>query len=270
MSDIPFPDDSYATPPGRAAFFSSRFPSFFFTWYVIDIIRHDSKLASAGAYHGAEWCEGSLRTMRLLERCGLTFDVRGMNHMDAVDGPCVFIGNHMSTLETFVLPALIQPRKPVTFVVKDSLLAYPWFGPVLKSRNPIVVYRQNAREDLAAVLEGGAERLEQGTSIIVFPQSTRSATLDPSLFNSIGVKLARRAGRPLIPIALRSDAWRVGRHIKDFGGLDARLPVRFAFGEPMTVAGSGKGEHQAVCDFISGRLQAWEREGLALSAERPE
>lgn len=25
--------------------------------------------------------------------------------------PCVFIGNHMSTLETFVLPSMIQPWK---------------------------------------------------------------------------------------------------------------------------------------------------------------
>jgi len=33
---------------------------------------------------------------------------------------CVFIGNHMSILETFVLPCLIQPHRDVTFVVKES------------------------------------------------------------------------------------------------------------------------------------------------------
>ena len=36
--------------------------------------------------------------------------------------PVVFIGNHMSTLETMVLPGLIAPHREVTFVVKESLV----------------------------------------------------------------------------------------------------------------------------------------------------
>ena len=257
MSDIPFPGDAYETPEGGEALFSSLLPSFFFTWGVMNIIRHDGKLAVAGKYDGKEWSEGSRRTLRLLERCGVHFHVEGMDTIDRVDGPCVFIGNHMSTLETFVLPCLIQPRKPVTFVVKDSLLRYPWFGSVLHAREPVVVHRKNPREDLAAVLEGGVERLNRGVSVIVFPQSTRSYSLDTTLFNSIGIKLAKRAGLPVIPVALRTDAWKMGRFIKDFGGINVNAPVRFAFGEAMAVTGNGKAEHAAVCDFISGKLAEW-------------
>lgn len=257
MSDIPFPGDGYETPEGEETLFSSLMPSFVFTLSVLGIIRHDGKLARAGAYGGREWSEGSRRTLRLLERCGVRFYISGMDNMDRVDGPCVFIGNHMSTLETFVLPCLIQPRKPVTFVVKDSLVDYPWFGPVLRARDPVVVHRKNPREDLAAVLEGGVERLNKGVSVIVFPQSTRSYTLDAGLFNSIGIKLARRAGLPVIPVALRTDAWKMGRLVKDFGGIDVNAPVRFAFGEPMMVTGNGKAEHAAVCDFIAGKLAEW-------------
>ena len=253
-----FAGDSYDSPDGKGTFWSSRFPSFFFTWYVIDIIRHDGNLASAGRYGGEEWSEGSRRTVRLLECCGLKFHMRGLDNIDRPDGPCVFIANHMSTLETFVLPSLIQPRRPVTFVVKDSLLKYPWFGPVLKSRDPIVVLRKNPREDFTAVMEGGIERLNKGISIVVFPQSTRSMTLDPALFNSIGIKLAKRANRPVVPIALRTDAWRMGSFVKDFGGLDPSLPAWFEFGQPMTVSGNGKAEHAAVCDFISERLERWQ------------
>ena len=39
---------------------------------------------------------------------------------------------------------------------------------------------------MECVLEGGAERLAAGTSLIVFPQTTRTADFDPSRFNSIG------------------------------------------------------------------------------------
>ena len=35
-----------------------------------------------------------------------------------LDGPAVIVGNHMSTLETFALPGLVVPFKPLTFVVK--------------------------------------------------------------------------------------------------------------------------------------------------------
>jgi 1-acyl-sn-glycerol-3-phosphate acyltransferase len=257
LNEMPVPGDSYDTPPGRGGFLASRFPSFFYSWYVMNIIRHDGALASAGKYHGKQWCEGSLRTIHFLEHCGVRLEVRGMSNIDKADGPCVFIGNHMSTLETFVLPGFVQPRKPVTFVVKSSLLKYPWFGPVLESRKPIVVERVNPREDFVTVMEQGCERLSRGMSVIVFPQSTRSTRFIAEQFNSMGVKLAKRAGVPVIPIALCTDAWKNGRFIKDYGGLDPSRSVRFAFGEPLTVTGNGKAEHQAVCDFVQSHLERW-------------
>lgn len=254
---IPFPGDLYDTPPGSATPFASRFPSLTFFWNILGIVRHDGILASQGRYDGLAWRQGSLKTLRLLEACGVSFHVEGMDNIDKVDGPCVFIGNHMSTLETFVLPVLIQARKDVTYVVKKSLLAYPWFGPVLRSRDPIAVSRVNPRQDLQAVLEGGEERLKKGLSVIVFPQSTRSLTLDPALFNSIGVKLARRAGTPVIPIALRTDAWGKGKILKDFGPISPALPVHISFGEPLSVTGNGKEEHARICAFIMEKLRQW-------------
>jgi 1-acyl-sn-glycerol-3-phosphate acyltransferase len=257
MPHVYFPEDSYTTPEGRAAPLASRFPSLVFAWKILDIIRRNGRLASTGKYHGPEWSEGSYGTLRILECCGLRFYAEGINNIDAAHDPCVFISNHMSTLETLVLPCFIQPRKVVTFVVKESLLGYPWLGPVLRSRDPIVVKRRNAREDFTVVMEEGCERLSRGMSVIVFPQGTRSTTLDPSQFNSIGIKLAKKAGVPVLPIALRSDAWKIGRFIKDYGGLDLSRPVRFAFGQPIRVEGNGKAEHAAVCDFIIERLRQW-------------
>ncbi|MDL2216377.1 1-acyl-sn-glycerol-3-phosphate acyltransferase [Desulfovibrio sp. OttesenSCG-928-M14] len=258
INEIPFPGDSYESPPGMGGALATRFPSFFYTWYVVDIIRHEGNLASAGLYDGKAWCEGSLRTMRLLEHCGVRFSISGMDNIDKVEGPCVFVGNHMSTLETFVLPVLIQPRKAVTYVVKKSLLGYPWFGQVLKSREPVVVERQNARQDFSTVMTEGCERLGRGLSVIVFPQSTRSETFDPEHFNSMGIKLAKKAGLPVIPFALRTNAWKNGSFVKDYGGLDPSRRVFFSFGEPLTIQGNGKAEHNAICDFVQTHLKKWE------------
>ena len=187
----------------------------------------------------------------------MQFEITGTDHFSRLEGPCVFIGNHMSTLDAFVLPTIIQPLKPVTFVVKQSLVEYPIFGHLMRSRDPIVVGRTNPREDLKAVLEGGAERLQSGISIVVFPQTTRTALFDPAAFNSIGIKLAKRAQVPVVPLALKTDAWANGARLKDFGRIDPAKTVHFAFGEPLRVQGSGAAEHQQVVEFIRGHLVSW-------------
>jgi 1-acyl-sn-glycerol-3-phosphate acyltransferase len=156
-----------------------------------------------------------------------------------------------------ILPVIIQPVKKITFVVKQSLLNYPVFRHIMRSRDPISVNRMNPREDLTAVLEGGVERLKNGISIVIFPQTTRTHSFDPAQFNSIGIKLARRAQVPVIPVALLTDAWGNGKYIKDFGKIDPSKNVYFAFGEPMWIQGRGSEEHETNIQFIRGKLQKW-------------
>jgi 1-acyl-sn-glycerol-3-phosphate acyltransferase len=163
----------------------------------------------------------------------------------------------MSTLETFVLPAIISQFKDVTFVVKQSLIDYPIFKHVMRSRDPITVGRSNPRDDLKAVLEGGAERLKAGRSIIIFPQTTRTPVFDPGSFNTIGVKLAKKAGVPVIPVALKTDAWSNGRILKDFGRILPSRSVHFAFGKPIRIMGRGNEEHAAIIEFIGSKLKEW-------------
>lgn len=184
--------------------------------------------------------------------------VEGIQHLEGLDGPCVIVGNHMSMLETVVLPIIVQPIRDVTFVVKQSLLEYPIFCHVMRSRDPVAVSRVNPREDLKAVLDGGAERLQRGISIIIFPQTSRTPGFDPSQFNSIGVKLAQRAKVPLVPLALRTDAWQNGWPLKDFGRINVNRRAFFAFGRPLKVQGRGTEEHQQIIEFIQGRLKEWE------------
>jgi 1-acyl-sn-glycerol-3-phosphate acyltransferase len=128
---------------------------------------------------------------------------------------------------------------------------------VMLSREPIVVDRVNPREDLMRVLTEGAAHLRRGRSIIVFPQTTRTTVFDPAHFNTIGIKLAREAGVPIVPVAVRTDAWGIGKVIKEFGKIDVTLPVRIAFGKPLTVEGRGNQTHQAVISYVSEQLEAW-------------
>ncbi|GAB4261553.1 MAG: lysophospholipid acyltransferase family protein [Deferrisomatales bacterium] len=255
-----FDRDSYSTPPDRPLAPLARWcpwPRVSFYVPVAAIVWRSSREARSGVYDDARWVASSLGIVEAMEGVGMRLHVEGLDHVRRVEGPVVFVGNHMSTLETFVLPGLLQPIKPITFVVKESLVRVPVFGPIMRSRDPITVGRANPREDLAAVLRGGAERLARGISVVVFPQTTRSSTFDPARFNSIGVKLAVRAGVPVVPVALQTDAWGTGKWLKDFGPVDPSRPVRFRFGPPIRPEGRGTDAHRATVEFIQGALEEW-------------
>ena len=245
----------------RTPSISSRtLPSLRFYTRMVGILYRAGRKATHGTYTGDDWIFSSEEVGHALEAVGADIRIEGFENVLALNGPCVFIANHMSTLETFFLPCIIQPVRDVTFVVKQSLLKYPCLGPVLQSREPLVVGRTNPREDLATVLDGGQKHLAAGRSVIIFPQGTRSHVVDEAQFNSLGVKLARKAGVPVLPVALKTDAWGTGALIKDIGWIRPNLPVHFLFGEAMPVTGNGKEQHTATVHFIRQAFEGWSRE----------
>ena len=270
VSLTPYPDDTYVTPPEAALPVSSFFPNLSFYWRMCATLKLAADIAKRGEYTSDRWIESSISIREALEKCGVKIRIEGIQHFKNLNGPCVFVGNHMSTLETFVLPGIIRSFRPVNFVVKESLLRYPVFRHVMCSRNPIVVERKDARADFTAVMQGGLENLERGISVIVFPQSTRNFNLNRQQFNSMGIKLARKANVPVIPVALRTDAWGMGGLfglLKDHGPIHPEIPVNFRFGEPIAVTGNGKAEHEEAYTFIENALTEW---GITPVARLPE
>ncbi|MDK9707027.1 MAG: 1-acyl-sn-glycerol-3-phosphate acyltransferase [Desulforhopalus sp.] len=215
-------------------------------------------MAKKGEYGDNNWIDSSLAVLRCLEQVGVKVEISGIENIESLSGPAVFIGNHMSMMETMVLPVIIQPVRPVTFVVKESLLSYPVFKHIMRSRNPVAVTRTNPRQDLKVVMTEGVERLRAGISVIVFPQTTRSHLFDPEQMSSIGVKLAKKAGVPIVPVALKTDCWQNGSWLKDFGKIDTTKAACFSFGVPTMVAGKGEEEQTAVNAFIVDSLRKWE------------
>jgi len=230
----------------------------YFIYKYGQVVLRTRKQAIAGKYDDEAWADSSYLIMKLIERAGGKFHITGMENIAESPEPVLFIGNHMSTLETMVLPVIIAPRRRVTFVVKESLVRHPLFGDVMRSRDPIVVGRTDPRKDLEAVLNGGMELLSRGISVIIFPQSTRTVIFRPEDFNSLGVKLARKAGVKVVPFALRTDFWGQGRIFRGLGRLDSSKHIYFRFGKPFEVKDSGKEENQSIIDFIRTSLDEWQ------------
>jgi 1-acyl-sn-glycerol-3-phosphate acyltransferase len=210
-----------------------------------------------GKLTNERWLKASIRCLKAVESAGGRVNVSGLEGVAVHKGPVVYIANHMSILETVILPSFTLAFNNVTFIIKDELRNYPIIGGVMKALNLIAVYRKNPREDLKIVLNEGQNRIRQGCSVVIFPQATRSTVFDQKNFNTLGVKLARRAGVPVVPIALKTDFHGTGRWIKDIGPINPERPLYFKFGNPTPVVGNGQATHQHVVEFITHNLKFW-------------
>ena len=258
MVELSYTDNRYRTAPRRISWLARHFPSLVFYAKYLWIVFRSCAHAKWWQYTDQDWVDGSLEVMRALESVGVEFEISGVEYLEKCDGPCVVVANHMSTLETMVLPGIIQPIREVTFVVKASLIDYPVFKHVMRSRNPIAVGQTDPRRDFVTMMEEGTLRLQNGISLIIFPEGNRRNYFDPEEMNTIGVKLGRRAKAPIVPAAIRSDAWGIGSPLKDFGRIDPDKKVGIAFGEPLEVNGRGIEEQAAIVDFIGRKLRAWQ------------
>ncbi len=219
---------------------------------------HSTFPARRGTLDRPKWAMYSHRCLRVVESVGGNVNISGLESVANQEGPVVFIGNHMSLVETLILPGVVLAfRSDVNFVIKEELRHYPLLGSIFTALNLIAVSRKNPREDFKVVLREGHKILSEGGSVIIFPQATRSVDFDVQAFNTLGVKLAARAGVPVIPVAIKTDFHGNGKWIKDMGPIHHRKPLYFKFGKPIPASGKSKEVHQQVVGFITQNLIAW-------------
>ncbi len=197
------------------------------------------------------------KCVKIIEKMGGKLKIEGIDNIKSLDEPPVIIGNHMSMVETVTIGVAIEQIFPNTFIVKESLIKIPYFGDILTGIKAIGLTRTNPREDLKRVLNKGTEVLKE-KAVVVFPQSTRSTEFKPEEFSTIGVKLAKKAKRKIIPLALKTDFLKNGKgKLKELGPIDVSKTIRYSFGEPIEVEGNGAEAHQKVVDYIQGKLKEW-------------
>jgi len=252
-------DFSYQSPQKRR-FLINKFHKWATLIYYIQLfytILTESLTARKKSYEGKTWGKGSLRVFKIAESAGGIFHVSGLKALEGCKGPVVYVANHMSLLDTLVLPCILLKFGKVTFVVKEGLLRYPVLGTIIRAIHPIAVTRKNPRNDFKTVMKKGQALISDGCSIIIFPQATRSASFNLTTFNSMGVKLAQRTGVPVVPVALKTDFQGNGRIIKDMGAVDPGKELYIKFGNPMFVEGKGQDIHKKVVKFIVENLKSW-------------
>jgi len=191
----------------------------------------------------------------LLRLLGVEVRVSGLEHVPP--GPAVYAANHASVLDILVLFGHL----PVDFriVYKQSLSLVPLLGWAIRLGGHVPIDRRNAFRARRS-LEMAAWRIRGGTSVVVFPEGTRSSDGVVRHFKRGSFGLAIDAAVPVVPVSL------VGVKAVVPSGLTSLRPgtVGVAMHPPVPVAGRSPAEAEALAEEVR-RIVA-----SASHPERPE
>lgn len=121
--------------------------------------------------------------------------VRYVDHAPEEKPPFVYVANHRSTSDAYLMACL--PCELVQ-VVNIWPFRIPFLGPIARIAGYLSV-REMPIEDF---LRQGTELLSQGVSVVTFPEGTRSGSKAMGPFHGSAFRLAIHAGAKIAPLAI--------------------------------------------------------------------
>lgn len=135
----------------------------------------------------------------IIDMFGCEVNVTGLENLPE-KGPVVFVGNHQGYADIIAYCAAFD-KFQFGFVAKKELAKIPLYGPWIPIIRSVFIERDDVKASLKAINEG-IKNIEQGFSMVIFPEGTRSKGPNPGEFKKGALKLATKPGVPIIPVSL--------------------------------------------------------------------
>lgn len=200
--------------------------------------------------HAGRWARILVHTLNIDIRCSGKFPETG----------AMIVANHRSYLDIVVILAHVD----AAFLAKAELRRWPVFGYAAQKGNTVFVDRSDRisrKASRAAILE----RLNQGVSVVVFPEGTTSAGPGLLPFKNGIFHMVSEQAIPVVPAAVlypdRSVAW-IGddTFVPHFLRIFSRPGIRADLSVGLSLSGLNGGNLNTACHgFIANCLA--EKEG---------
>lgn len=165
------------------------------------------------------------------------------------DDARVLVANHLSLLDILVLFRLFRHFK---WVSKIENFRVPFIGWNMRL-NRYIPLRRGDRASVQRMMEACERTLGAGSSVLMFPEGTRSTTGRMRPFKPGAFELALRTGRPVQPLVIRGTAEALPR--RGFV-LRGRHPIRITVLDPVAPADYAGKTAEALADEIRARMAA--------------
>ncbi|HPD61332.1 MAG TPA: lysophospholipid acyltransferase family protein [Thermodesulfobacteriota bacterium] len=170
-------------------FWSTVFLSLVFLFPFLFILQSNKK-----AIHWIEQQWGRL----LLLVAGVKTEIQGVEKISP-SVSYIIMANHQSYFDIFLLlfsPVLIR------WMAKKELFKIPIFGKILRWIGAIEVDRENKSKAYLSIKKA-VDKIREGSTVLIFPEGTRSADGELLPFNKGGFSLAVLSGAPILPITIK-------------------------------------------------------------------
>lgn len=135
----------------------------------------------------------------LVKVTGSTIEVKGRENLPE-SGYFVLVSNHQGNFDIPILLGYLE--RPIGFISKIEVKKLPIIRDWMVYMNCVFLDRKDRRQAIKAINEG-AENIKKGTSIVVFPEGTRSKGMKMNPFKSGSFKLAQKASATIVPVAIK-------------------------------------------------------------------
>jgi 1-acyl-sn-glycerol-3-phosphate acyltransferase len=174
---------------------------------------------------GRVWIDWILATFRV------RIEATGLENLPT-HAPIVLMSNHQSLVDIAAIVSTLPRTQSWRFVAKRELTRIPIFGQALSLSGHVIIDRGD-RERAVASLRRAAQIIRAGTTVIVFPEGTRSPRGNLRAFKSGPFHLAIEAQVPIVPVTVSGS-----QRITPKGELRVHPgAVRITYGKPIPTRG---------------------------------
>lgn len=135
-----------------------------------------------------------------LMMAGVNLNVKGEKHLWS-HRPAIFVTNHQSILDGFIVPYLLQEKM---FVMgKKEARDLPLIGKTMEMAG-FILFDRHDPEKARAACDAAAENIRNGYSLAIAPEGTRTHTQKLAPFKKGAFHIALQTRVPIIPIVIKN------------------------------------------------------------------
>ena len=177
-----------------------------------------------------------------MDMFGSRVEVEGLENLPE-EGPVVIVGNHQGYADIAAYFAAFR-KFQFAFVAKKELSKIPLYGVWMGRIRSVFIERNDPRASLEAI-KAGAELIEKGFSLVIYPEGTRSKGPIPGPFMKGSLKLATKPGVPIVPVSMHGTY-----KMYEQTGVIRPATIRIIVHEPIETKGLSRQEERELNDRV--------------------
>ena len=184
----------------------------------------------------------------ILWASGVEVLVEGVENIPP-DQPEIIVANHVSWLDIPAIATTVPKR--TRFVAKKELERVPLFGMAMVRAGHISIDRADRASAIESLERAGAALRSDNSSVVIFPEGTRSADGQLKAFKKGAFMLALHTGVNVVPTAVVGSHEALPKHHWRLG----RGPIIVRYGEPIPMAGFGPHNRDELVALVRERIE---------------